>query len=184
MVIISTGLPCSTMWNFSSSVVPPEVNSMSSVALCSLAFCSSQCPTSVFNWAKASALPPAAAIRREPASPATNATAIRIRATFFIASPPNNFVSLQLPWTNRNGVLLACSRGYGRRGSITLRGVPHDESHDAARQNDLGVIMLSRWIRHRGNRECQQRSDYQTEHDSQRYGLHLSGEKPDEEARD
>src|SRR5258708_16170305 len=85
MVIISTGLPCSTMWNLSRSVVPPEVNSMSSVALCSLAFCSSQCPTSVFKLANASALPPAAATRREPASPANNATAIRIRAAFFMA---------------------------------------------------------------------------------------------------
>src|SRR5713101_5427621 len=79
---------------FSSSVVPPAVNSMSNVDLYSLPFCSSQCPTSVFNWANASALPPAAATWREPASPATSAAAIRILAAFFIASLLSKKVSV------------------------------------------------------------------------------------------
>src|ERR1700674_429345 len=136
MVTISTGLPCSTMRNFSSSVVPPAVNSISTVDLYSLAFCSSQCPTSVLNWANASALPPAAAAWREPASPASNTAAIRILAAFFIVSlPSKKYLSLlQLPRTN--GKRMRCWR-LVRLLSKSLRREPHDHAKQHAGKHDV-----------------------------------------------
>src|SRR5947207_15911381 len=49
------------MWNFSSTAVPPEVISRSSVALFMLVLSVSQCPTRDFSFSNASAPPPGAA---------------------------------------------------------------------------------------------------------------------------
>jgi hypothetical protein len=59
-VVISTGLPFSTMWNFSSTAVPPEVSSRSSVALFMFVLSVSQWPTNDLSFSNASAPLPAA----------------------------------------------------------------------------------------------------------------------------
>src|SRR6266850_5904499 len=55
-------------------------------------------------------------------------------------------------------------------GSVLLRGVAHDQSDDAAGQDDLEIVA----VLHVRNQESQYEANRHTKQDSQRYGIHLS----------
>src|SRR6267143_1682866 len=115
-VIISTGLPFSSMRNFSITAVPPEVNSRSSVALFMFVLSVSQWPTRTFSFSNASAPPPGRA-GVVTGRIATLSTSAKRRP-------------LENQWSARN-----CSRFAFP--AETLRRESHDRAEKHARNHDV-----------------------------------------------
>src|SRR6266404_2779029 len=70
-------------------------------------------------------------------------------------------------------------------GAVFLRRKSHDQTHQAAGNNDFLVVVFSRdGIRHRRNRQRQQGPDKQSKQNSQRHRFHLTREKSDQHATD
>src|SRR5260370_31142030 len=132
---MSTGLPFSTTWNFSSTAVPPDVNSTSSVALFMFVLSVSQCPTSALSFSNASAPPPGAAFVVTAIVPMHNTS-----TPTFLAKPFIDVSPFKKYFRSKKNTLIqissSTSRG-NRADAIPLRGVAHNHSHDPAGQDHL-----------------------------------------------
>src|SRR5260370_10620064 len=80
----------------------------------------------------------------------------------------------------QNLLALSRSRWGGRRLSVTLRGVAHDNADDASRQNNLEIIAML----HLRHDEREDEANRQTKKNTQHQRLHLAREESDSHAGD
>src|SRR5437660_5649692 len=151
------------LWNSSSTAVPPEVSSRSSVALFMFVLSVSQWATSDLSFSNASAPLPAAELGMSMMLKLKTSTPT-VFVKLFIDRPPWRMICVDFTR------LAGCRRSWRR--AVTLGGVTYNQSDNAARQNDFKIVAVLQI----GDDECEHKSHGQTEQNAERHGIHLARE--------